>query len=186
MKPVIQRVIDWNALRYDQVYDKALQYELLSEEIEELNDAPTFIDRIDALCDIYFVAIGAMWKLGINPEEYLANENTFKINQFVIKSGRDASLTVDIVELKSELAEMQEASSVHYLAFCLSRIIRYVIVIMYKLGLTMEQIEKSILIVCDSNDTKTVKKTPSHIKANVDKGVGFIPPESALKELLGE
>ena len=55
---------------------------------------------------------------------------------------------------------------------------------MWKMGLSAEQIEAAIHIVCDSNDSKSAKKTPSHIKANIDKGAEFIPPEPRLQEIL--
>ena len=57
---------------------------------------------------------------------------------------------------------------------------------MWKLGLNAEQIEKAITIVCDANDTKTAVKTASHIKASIDKGAGFIAPETRLQEVLDE
>ena len=55
---------------------------------------------------------------------------------------------------------------------------------MWKMGLNAEQIEAAIHVVCDSNDSKSAKKTPSHIKANIDKGAEFIPPEPRLQEIL--
>ena len=57
---------------------------------------------------------------------------------------------------------------------------------MWKMGLTPEQIERAIHVVCTSNDSKTAAKTPSHIKANIDKGEGFIAPEPQLQEILNE
>ena len=55
---------------------------------------------------------------------------------------------------------------------------------MWKLGLSSTQIEAAILVVCDANDTKTASKTASHIKASIDKGAGFIAPETRLQEVL--
>ena len=57
---------------------------------------------------------------------------------------------------------------------------------MWKLGLNETQIQDAIFAVCDANDTKTASKTPSHIKASVDKGKGFVPPENALQRILNE
>jgi hypothetical protein len=57
---------------------------------------------------------------------------------------------------------------------------------MWKLGLNNQQIEAAILAVCDANDTKLAAKTASNIKASIDKGVGFIPPETKLQEILNE
>lgn len=109
-----QRIIDWNAARYNQEYDATLLYNLLYEEIEEFYVAETDVDELDALIDLIYYAIGGMWKMGLNAR----------------------------------------------------------------------QIDAAIHVVCDSNDSKPAKKTPSHIKANIDKGAEFIPPEPRLQEIL--
>lgn len=57
---------------------------------------------------------------------------------------------------------------------------------LWKLGLNAEQIERALMIVCDSNDSKSVAKTDPHIKANTDKGSSFIPPENRLQLILDE
>mgnify|MGYP000241536307 CR=1 FL=1 len=57
---------------------------------------------------------------------------------------------------------------------------------MWKMGLTTKQIADAIHVVCDSNDSKTATKTASHIKANIDKGAGFIAPEPRLQEILDD
>jgi predicted HAD superfamily Cof-like phosphohydrolase len=116
MSREIRRIIYWNAARYKQEYSPKLTNSLLDEELEELRVAKTDVDILDALIDITYVAIGAMWKLGLNSE----------------------------------------------------------------------QIEAAINVVCDSNDSKTAKATASHIKANIDKGEGFIRPEPRLQEILDE
>lgn len=116
MKGFITRIINWNKARYSQEYNQDLQIKLLTEEVNELVLSITDVDRLDALVDIVYIAIGAMWKM----------------------------------------------------------------------GLTNEQIYAAIHIVCDSNDTKVALKTFSHIKANINKGPDFIPPETRLQELLDE
>ena len=52
------------------------EYENLKEELTELVDATTDDDRIDALCDVIVFAVGAMWKLGYNPD--VALDETLK------------------------------------------------------------------------------------------------------------
>lgn len=116
MKEIIERVIHWNGERYDQEFDHKLTRNLLTEEALEFEESSTDVDRLDALVDLIYVSIGAMWKLKLNAA----------------------------------------------------------------------QIEAAILIVCDANDTKTAVKTASHIKASIDKGVGFIAPETRLQEVLDE
>ena len=67
---IIQRVVDWNSARYPQVYNHQLQVSLLTEEVQELAEAQESpVDTLDALCDITYVAIGAMWKLGLSPDQ---------------------------------------------------------------------------------------------------------------------
>ena len=114
MKEIIERVIHWNSARYDQEFDHKLTRNLLTEEVLEFEESTKDVDRLDALVDTIYVALGAMWKL----------------------------------------------------------------------GLSSTQIEAAILVVCDANDTKTASKTASHIKASIDKGAGFIAPETRLQEVL--
>jgi predicted HAD superfamily Cof-like phosphohydrolase len=116
MKQIINRVVSWNAQRYEQEFDRLLTKNLLKEEILEFEEASQEVDQLDALVDTIYVAIGAMWKLGLNET----------------------------------------------------------------------QIQDAIFAVCDANDTKTASKTPSHIKASIDKGTGFTPPEVSLQRILNE
>lgn len=116
MKDIINRVINWNSERYDQEFDHRLTRNLLKEETLEFEESVNDVDRLDALVDTIYVALGAMWKLGLNDK----------------------------------------------------------------------QIQAAILAVCDANDTKLAAKTASNIKASIDKGVGFIPPEARLQEILNE
>lgn len=112
----IRRIIAWNKARYKQKFNHALTHALLAEEVSELLRAEHQVDVLDALVDVTYVAIGAM----------------------------------------------------------------------YKLGLTDQQIVDAIHAVCDANDTKSITKTPSHIKANTTKGPDFVPPEARLQEILDE
>ena len=113
----ITRVIAWNSQRYNQEYSHDLTVDLLYEEIGELYESTEDVDKLDALVDIVYVVVGAMWKL----------------------------------------------------------------------GLTEAQIVQAIHVVCDSNASKRIdNNTPSHIKANLDKGPNFITPEPKLQEILNE
>ena len=112
----IARIIAWNMQRYDQKFDHTLTFNLLQEEVKEFAEAEHSVDKLDALIDMTYIALGAMWKM----------------------------------------------------------------------GLSQEQIEDAIHVVCDSNASKTATWTPIHIKANIDKGKSFIPPEPRLQEILDE
>lgn len=116
MKEIIARVIAWNGKRYPQVYNHTLTVDLLYEELNELDSALSKVDKLDALIDIIYVSIGAIWKLGLDHQ----------------------------------------------------------------------RIEEAIHIVCDANDSKSVAKTDPHIKANINKGPNFVPPEQRLLELLND
>lgn len=116
MNNCIPRITYWNSQRYKQVFDHKLTFRLLDEEVDELYRASTDIDKLDALVDIVYVAIGAMWKLGLSPE----------------------------------------------------------------------QITQAIHVVCDSNDSKEVERVEAFVKANMNKGPNFVPPEPRLQEILNE
>lgn len=112
----IGRICKWNEVKYKQEFNADLTQSLLREEVKELFEAPKEVDALDALVDIIYVSIGAIWKM----------------------------------------------------------------------GLSSEQISEAIYAVCDANDTKSIVKTPSHIKTNINKGEYFIPPEKRLQEILNE
>ena len=115
-KIVVRRIVNWNFARYEQEFNHALTNSLLTEEVSELLQAKEEVDILDALVDIAYVAIGAMWKMGLSP------------------------------------------GGIH----------------------------DALLAVCDSNDSKTTVKTASYIKANIDKGKDFVPPEVRLQEILDD
>lgn len=48
-----------------------VEYKLLEEELQEFLVADDPTDAVDALCDIIVVAVGALFKLGYNPETAL-------------------------------------------------------------------------------------------------------------------
>ena len=69
MESFIKRVCEWNAARYEQENNRALTYRLLEEELFELKLAQTDVDDLDALIDLIYIAIGGMWKMGLNADE---------------------------------------------------------------------------------------------------------------------
>ena len=66
MKTIIDRIIKWNQARYKQEFNKKLTEDLLIEEVSELIDSELEVEELDALIDIIYVSIGAMWKMGLN------------------------------------------------------------------------------------------------------------------------
>ena len=165
-----KRVIDWNAARYEQEYNHELTVNLLDEEVGEGvhldNEA---VDELDSFVDVYFVATGALWKRG-NSEAAIvdllkqainAPEVSYSMAKFWLTNGHpDKGLALYMA------ASMLYAHT--------------------QLGLSGAQFARALEAVCDSNDTKPIVKTASHIKANKDKGTSFIPPTAALQAILDE
>ena len=52
-------------------YDKDKEVEMLEEEIQELKDAKTKEDEVDAYCDIIVFASGALMKLGYEVDDVM-------------------------------------------------------------------------------------------------------------------
>ncbi len=71
MNDIIARIVQWNSARYAQEISNELTAELLFEESAEFNDARSGreVDQLDALCDVVYVAVGAMWKMGLTTSE---------------------------------------------------------------------------------------------------------------------
>jgi hypothetical protein len=83
---IIKGIVDWNINRNNIGFNGNSEIEMLEEELYELKEAVVGFrydddekevymveeeqlhETIDALCDIVVVAIGAIHKLGINPE----------------------------------------------------------------------------------------------------------------------
>ena len=152
-----KRVAKWNELRSPRIYNKDLTRKLLLEEHNELLEAQTAVDRLDALCDLIYVATGAIWKLKQDRPilSHLAKPKLW-VDGFVDDS--------DLIMLKGIVSS------------CLSR--------MGEMGLTHKQCLRALMIVCDSNDTKPVKMTASSVK--IAKGDTFVAPEPRLAALLNE
>jgi len=116
MYSIIERVINWNRERYDQEYTHTLQTALLKDTVSKFTYADSRVERVKELSDIIYLAIGALWKLGLGES----------------------------------------------------------------------QIRNSIMAICNSNDTKTITKTLPSVKANIDKGVNYMPPESDIAKIINE
>lgn len=73
----------WDDSRDD---SRALWANLISEEFIELTEATTRIDRLDAMCDLLYVAQGAVLSVGLRGDAY----KTFGINKPLTKAVTDA------------------------------------------------------------------------------------------------
>lgn len=181
MMTIAERCILWNSQRYDQVYNSELAIKLLLEETEELMNAPTLVETLDAIGDIAFVAMGVFWKLGYNAEQ---------IND--IMHGQDFA-TMDMNEAYWRQNEIMwnaaEQTTDIEGAFPGIQLALYSLFVV-ALGVARAQglqhrFYDICHAICDSNATKEVKgKTASDVKANVNKGAGFVPPTKALQDII--
>jgi len=178
MIAVFKRVSDWNAARYDQIYNQQLTLSLLREEYQEYLEATTEVDKLDALCDLAYVAMGALWKL--NPSDAVQADNgehSVKVVAGLIEINELSPVFLvgtylDVLQYTDGYPDVQ---TMHFIiTSCLTEIS----------GLGVDPVA-AMSIVCDSNDTKSVAKTASDVKANKDKGEHFRPPEYRLQSLLG-
>jgi len=177
MYRVFERVAKWNSLRYDQVYDVNLTLELLSEEFGEWLDADEEVDRLDALCDLVYVALGAIWKEGSPPKEEDTKQALKVSHNLLCATELDPILHVGAVLMAYDRGSLTTLATLH-------TIIALAITQMQGMGLDFEDTIAAMLIVCDANDSKSIQKTEPNVKANVVKGDFFRSPEPRLKELL--
>lgn len=176
MISIYERVAKWNSLRYERVYDKDLTLALLIEELNEAQTAATFIDHVDGLCDIIYVAYGAIWKLGTaHKQRHEYYNGTFDLIKNVPCN------FVEPVEYISAYVAALTRDDADDLAILYS-IIHLATSQMSKIGIDQATGMQCLYAVCDSNDSKSVQKTASDVKANQDKGPCYKPP--ALEPLL--
>jgi len=170
---IVERPIAWNRARYEQVYNHDLASDLLFEEYEEWLEATKSVDKLDALCDIYFVGIGVLWKIGATTTSSLLMPKTDLLSDTVKNMTMHLNRFIEAEDKRVRIAN------------CIG-IVNYAVQGMFDMGLSAQQSIEAITIVCDSNDSKAVKKTAPGVKANTDKGAGFIAPEPRLQKLLDE
>ena len=181
LQTVFTRVSAWNAARYEQEYSNTLAVSLLREEYVEWLHSTTPVDKLDALCDITYVALGIVWKAKVHPMMFgVAFSNSLAtvsllVDSFELNPAYFIGSLIDVLEYEADYPVTQCAANV--IALSLAQAL--------SMGLSENQFIEALLVVCDSNDSKSVKKVAADIKANAgDKGAGFIPPEPRLLEIL--
>lgn len=180
LNDIYARVCDWNAARYDRVYDLQLTASLLNEELQEYLDADEDVHRLDGLCDMIYVALGALWKQDLS-DEVMNEDMTTAYNMALAILQTNVIMPVyyigSFIQVMEHDVEFPESLALHV-------IINLAFVQMQAMGLELEECYEAMNIVCDSNDSKTIQKTAPNVKANIDKGVYFVPPEPRLTALL--
>lgn len=182
---IVERTILWNQQRYGQVFDPDLAFSLLLEETEELFQATDPVERLDAIGDIIFVAIGALWKVGIEPSSI---ESIFNAEHMETMDMQQAYtwtqyIALGLCESYPQLGSQPGAAQVVDLSlYC-----AFVVALGTLRAMGMQDKFYSLVhIICDSNHTKTIVKTDPTTKANIDKGAEFVPPTEALTKLYKE
>lgn len=183
METCFQRVCTWNKLRYDREFNRELLVALLKEEFEEWVDATEDVDRLDGLMDVIYVAMGGLWKLDLTEEQMgQAHEAGYNGCKALADASEDANIGYFIAPY---IYGMKNQNSTEDSAGSCFAIIYLAIGQACSMGLTLKQVYEALNIVCDSNASKSVKKTASDVKANGnDKGEFFRPPEPRLRALL--
>lgn len=187
MTNIVQQCIAWNAARYDRVLNLEQALNLLTEETNELFAADNIIDKLDAVGDISFVAMGVLWKAGV-PESIIAeiigidsetNANNFSNCSTLLLYGTHSAISLDLPDLVDSsdafIAVNAALLGLWYCVFELKRI-----------GLQQEYFN-IVKAICDSNDTKEIKgKVDPSVKANIEKGSSYIPPTMSLKRIVAQ
>lgn len=177
---IVTRTIDWNAKRFKREFDYPLEQRLLAEETEELFSAKTDIERMDAVGDISFVAIGTMWKLGIDQEiikAFFYEVDLAKLDLPHLIGWANECKGYAIDNLPTHIPTA-------WTGFCLAVDLAFVVGIGQLRGRGLQEYYYDIVeAICDSNDTKAVKKTPTGEKANIDKGLTYKSPDARLFEI---
>lgn len=175
-EPIYTRVSNWNEQRYCRMYSNELTCNLIDEELEEYFDnIENDVEKLDALCDVVFVSMGGLWKLGVPflegvPDEALGNPAEAYIPSVVLAISFSKAIRHGFMPVQEGL--------------------RSIILLMINQalhdGYTIEQFAAAMLAVCDSNDTKAVERASFDVKANINKGENYISPTAALTLIVEE
>lgn len=179
LRAVYHRVATWNSKRYDREYNHELAMSLLREEYQEFMEAEEAVDKLDALCDLVYVAQGVIWKLDCAGEDIeLAHQNAYKDSGILMQAGH----IMPIYLIASVLDQVDDESAYPVLdAMCM--ISNLALTQMSTLVLA-DQVIDAMMIVCDSNDSKKIEKVSADVKANKDKGEYYVAPEPKLRKLI--
>lgn len=183
LQTVFERVANWNAQRYERVYNQNLAVSLLREEYNEWRLDPLPVQKLDGLCDLVYVALGVIWKANIDRAlVQMAQERSLEtadalVSAWELNPAYFIGSIIDVLEVEGDYPVEQAMMNIVSLATAQA----------FSMGLTYLQWIEALLIVCDSNDSKSVKKVAADIKANAgDKGPGFIDPAPRLLDILAK
>lgn len=180
---VFERVANWNSKRYDRKYDHNLNVNLLKEELQEYFDANTLVDQLDALCDMVYVSMGILWKIDVDNEtlDFNAEESHAQVAKLLTTN------TLEPIYLAAAVLAQYDNDDDYPTALAAQMMITLCMTQMSAMGLEPVESLEALFVVCDSNDSKSIKKTATHLKANDgDKGVYFVAPEPKLLQIIAK
>lgn len=178
---IFERVAKWNSLRYDRVYNHDLAVALLEEELQEFFDAKTTVDQLDAMCDTIYVSIGILWKLNVDNHTLEYNtEESYRQTMLLLETN-----TLDPVYFANAVLKQYKYDNDYPATLATQMLVTLCMTQISAMGLNNEEAIEALLVVCDSNDSKSVKKVDADVKANAgDKGPYFTPPEPKLRMII--
>ena len=168
---VIEDICNWNKARYVQEPSHDLTMTLLLEELQETEDAYKSGDAIailDGLGDIFYVAIGALWKTGLHHDQITRLLDAVEEKMPLMPS--------PAVALHWYQEDIQNPILAMLALSCLKRL---------EALLGSDDLALDVIrAICISNNTKTATKTDKDVKANIDKGALYTPPTEMLEDIL--
>lgn len=177
-----ERVAKWNSLRYAQEFSETLQTNLATEEYHETVEAETDVDRLDGHIDQIYVSLGGLWKIGLEASEaYSFLEAATAYSDLATSDLEYSEITYCISECIAQIVTTSGPRQAMALANIVALNYRALMLLGYSAGECLRAAD----IVCDSNDSKSVKKTATDVKANAgDKGAFFIDPAPRLQVIV--
>jgi len=168
------RIIDWNAVRREPIFDYELCEKMLTEEVDELIAAKDHIEVMDAVGDIVFVAVGELWKLGMPLNV---------INSIFYEEDLRTIPYSDIISHAPYLVlggynTLKSIGQARPLELCLNSVLLTAIPFLRHIGMD-HGFYDVVHAICDSNDTKDIIRVGSNVKSS--KGPNFKPPTERLK-----
>jgi len=168
---IVEDICKWNAARYDQQPSHELTMTLLLEELQETEEAykdGEVIAILDGLGDIFYVAIGALWKTGLHHDQIARLLDAVEEKMPLIPS--------PAVALHWYQEDVQNPLLALVALSCLKRLSAL---------LSSDDLALDVIrAICISNNTKTATKTDNDVKANIDKGSAYVPPTEMLEDIL--
>lgn len=182
---IYKNVSAWNAARYNQQLDLKLAGELLVEEYGEYFEKPGAVDKLDALGDISYVALGICWKSDISPE--MLEEKLNYWQDYLIDALNSMPGVQPIFLVTTFIATLADdyefgiadsmAAILNLAAFQAS----------YTWGFTPPLWLRTLEAICNSNDTKVIVQVAPDVKANAgNKGPNYVSPAADLAKILNE